>query len=450
MKSYKTDDTIFALATAWATSAIAVIRVSGDGCISQIKKVFSNPVRLINANSKTLVHGWLKNFDKEDIDEVVIAVYKNGEGYTGEEAVEISCHGSLSIIKEIQALLLKIGFRQAEGGEFTLRAFLHGKLDLTQSEAVNELIKAEGRRGKALALNRLEGGLSKKINEIKDSVLNIVSTIEVHLDYAEDELDVEPDVPLEKINAAIISLKELADSYNSCRLFSNGAKVVLAGNANAGKSSLFNLLLKQNRSIVSSIEGTTRDYIESRCTIGDLPVFLYDTAGLRDNSSDLIENEGIKRTQSLIDSADIIVYLADGVFPDNSENSVRLLSDSRCIKVWNKSDLAGDGPVDYISISVTTGQGIGKLLEEIQNKLNLNNEFSSENDVAVESERQYIAICKAKEALERAKNSVDSGLPLDLIAVDFEDALNQLGALTGEVTSDDILDKIFSGFCVGK
>lgn len=442
MKRYVTDDIIYALATAWAQSALAVIRVSGDGCRILLSTRFSRPKALLDAANATLVHGYLIDENGLAIDEVVAAVYTDGHGYTKEESVELTCHGSLAVIKEILALFNRLGMRSAEGGEFTFRAFLHGRLDLTQAEAVQELVSSQSQRSRSLALGRLEGSLRSRISDMKEQLLGIVAAVEVQLDYAEDELD-EFFFPRLQLVDLIKQIKDLSGTYQIGRLYRTGARIVLAGSTNAGKSSLFNLLLKQERSIVSPVRGTTRDYIEADMDVHGIPIRLYDTAGLRE-SEDAIENEGIRRTERLIGQADLVVYLVDstelGHVPEEDE---------RTLVVYNKSDLVKP-PKGRMAISAQTGEGVLSLLDEIAKRLAKGSVATGDEQVVIESERQYTLLENAAQALQRSLVLVDQDIPLDITAVELGEALQNLGELTGEVTPADILQKIFSGFCVGK
>jgi len=340
------------------------------------------------------------------------------------------------------ALFNRLGMRSAEGGEFTFRAFLHGRLDLTQAEAVQELVSSQSQRSRSLALGRLEGSLRSLISDMKEQLLGIVASVEVQLDYAEDELD-EFVFPRSKLVDLIKQIKDLSDTYQIGRLYRSGARIVLAGSTNAGKSSLFNLLLKQERSIVSPVRGTTRDYIEADLDIHGIPVRLYDTAGLRE-SNDAIESEGIRRTERLIGQADLVVYLVDstelGHVPEEDE---------RTLVVYNKSDLVKP-PKGRMAISAQTGEGVGALLTEIAKRLAKGSVSTGDEQVVIESERQHALLENAAQALQRSLVLVDQDIPLDITAVELGEALQNLGELTGEVTPADILQKIFSGFCVGK
>lgn len=451
--SYDTEDMIFALATPWGTGAIAVIRVSGAGCIEAMTPIFSRPEALTKSSSHTLVHGRLiDDASGVPVDEVLISLFKDGRGFTGEESVEISCHGSMSGVEAIFKLLKGRNMRPAAPGEFTFRAFMHGNMDLTQAEAVMEIVSSQSELAHSLALERLEGHLFSLIEEIKQLVLHAMSVVEVQLDYAEDEISGDVEFPFETVEAAHRRIGTLLTTYAVGKLYGEGARVVLAGSTNAGKSTLFNLLLREDRSIVSDVHGTTRDFIESKTVLDGIPIRLYDTAGLRD-SVDTVEQEGIRRTRRLIDEADLILLLLDGTEHD-AESAARygdLLEDRRCIVVWNKTDLTTKEALPgSFPLSAKRGEGFPRLREEMVHRLQKDGRRPSGQDVVIESERQREELMRAGESLRQAMTLARQSVPLDIIAVELGEALDALGTLTGEVASTDILEKIFSGFCVGK
>ena len=449
MNSYNPHDVIYALATAWAKSAIAVVRVSGEGCIQTLSKAIEGGRDICKLASNTACYCHLMDpVGSHKIDDIVLTVFREGHGYTGEEALEISCHGGLQIVRDVLAAMEKLGFRQALPGEFTMRAFLHGKMDLTRAEAVNELINSQGSTGKTMALNRLNGALFDRINKIKAIIIEIMGIVEVQLDYSEGEIGEDLQFPMDRLDQVISDLGRIRDSFSTGRLFSQGARVVLAGPSNAGKSSLFNLLLKEERSIVSSTLGTTRDYIEASCIIGGIPVRLYDTAGFRSLSESAIEEEGIRRSRSLMEAADVIIYMADSTDGRDPDDSV--LSDPRCIAVLNKADLNDVSRPGFIRLSVSTGQGFDELCSAIVSRLTQDLTVPDDSALVIESERQRKDLERAQTALSGAKLAVENDLPLDIVSMDIQEALEALGELTGEVTTDDILDQIFGSFCVGK
>ena len=447
-------DVIFALATPWGTGALAVIRLSGDTCIQTLSPYFISKTPLTEAETGKAVYGNLAGLDR-----CVLTVYRDGHGYTGEEAVEISCHGGLQTVKAILEFLQKLGFRQAGRGEFTLRAFMHGKMDLTRSEAVAELIDSKTQRTRNASLQRLDGNLQKLITRLRKDVLEIMATVEVQLDYAEDETEPDLGFPSEETQKVLEQIDKLRRTYSAGKLYSEGARIVLAGPVNAGKSSLFNYMLNEERAIVSSVEGTTRDYIEGQCSIHGIPVRLYDTAGLRE-SSDIVEEEGIRRSISLLDAADLILYLAE------SEKDIdpKVTSRPNCIVVFTKDDLRDGtrstrgtrgtmgtrGTTGHICVSVVTGEGLEELYSATEQKLSEGIPAVDEGELVIQSSRQKNCLDRAFQALTAALDHNGLGLGLDIVAVDVKEALDALGEITGEVTTDDILDSIFSRFCVGK
>jgi tRNA modification GTPase len=438
MGAYRTDDIIFALATPWGTGALAVIRLSGDTVIQALSPYFRSRTPLTEAESGKAVYGNLA-----DLDRCVLTVYRDGHGYTGEEAVEISCHGGLQTVKAILEFLQRIGFRQAGRGEFTLRAFMHGKMDLTRSEAVAELIDSRTQKSRNASLQRLDGNLQRLISNLRKEVLEIMATVEVQLDYAEDETEPDLGYPVEETREVLEEIDRLRRTYSTGKLYSEGARIVLAGPVNAGKSSLFNYMLNEERAIVSPVEGTTRDFIEGQCSIHGIPVRLYDTAGLRE-SSDVIEEEGIRRSRNLLDAADLILYLAETEKDIDPEITKR----ANCIVVFTKKDM--EGTPDTPGISIITGHGLEELYSLIEEKLSEGVPALDEGELVIQSSRQKDCLDRAHDALTAALEHNDLGLGLDIVAVDVKEALDALGEITGEVTTDDILDSIFSRFCVGK
>ena len=435
MTGYTTEEPIYALATPFSPSALAVIRTSGTDAISLVQKVFKG--RLTGRPNGTAVHGWIVDKNREKVDEVVALLYNHGHGYTGEEAVEIMCHGSLPVIKKISTTLEEAGFRLALKGEFTYRAFLGGRMDLTEAEAVEELVSAKGERGRKDALSRLSGSIRNEADKAKDEIINILASLEVQLDYGEDDIPEEWIFPSERVDAIINRLEKIRNTYASSRLYSQGAKVVLAGSTNAGKSSLFNALLKENRAIVSSVAGTTRDYIETECEMNGIPVRLFDTAGLR-SSGDEIEKEGILRSKELMDEADLVVYV---LAPGEVEPEEKM---KNAIYIHSKSDIA---PGDGITFSSITGEGLDKVVDAITTFLSRDKRSVSDVPV-IESERQERKLGETIDALKDAEKAKDCSV--DIIALYFQSALSALSELTGETTSDDILEVLFSSSCLGK
>ncbi len=444
---YDTDDPIVALATPWGESALAVIRVSGTASVDMAAPCFSRPDRLLKGDSHTIHYmNFIDPADNMPIDEVTVAIYRAPHGFTGQDSLEIFCHGSLVSIKKILETLKSVGFRDARPGEFTLRAFTQGKLDLTQAEAVQEIVSAKSRQAHSLALHRLSGGLFSHIDMIKRDLLLILSRIELQLDYAEDEVVLDEEIDEISLHKAIRALGELAATYRTGKIFSQGVKIALAGPTNAGKSSLFNLFLKEDRSIVSDIHGTTRDYIESWISIKGIPVRLYDTAGFR-ASVDVIEEEGIRRSIQLLEDSDLVIYMI------GTEDISSLMEEHpEYIYIWNKSDIReGNAPEGSLPLCSLTGEGFSDIEKEIISRLEITNiDNSGEHEIMIDSLRQKELLDRGVISLDSAVEAIESGMPLDVVAPDIQDCIDALGEITGEITSADILDTIFSGFCVGK
>ncbi len=454
-KDLNPHDPIAALATPWGESAIAVIRVSGGGCIEKIDALFKcgkGEETLARKKGYSLSRGVLYDpRDKQAVDEVLAAVYRTPHSYTGEDAVELFCHGSPAAVKKTLALLYQTGFRQANPGEYTLRAFLNGKMDLTRAEAVNEIIHAGSDKARRLALNRLSGGIEKIIDGLKSRLTDFLSAVEVRLDYPDEEYErgVLSPGPLDGI---IGEMRALLDTYRAGRIYQEGVTVALAGRTNSGKSTLFNLLLREDRSIVSEFHGTTRDFIEGAVSVAGIPVRLYDTAGLR-AAEHPVEAEGIRRSGNLIQNADLVVYLTDAAAGLTAEDEAFFTAhrgDGRLIRVWNKCDIGrGRPPRGFAVLSALSGQGLRELEREIEKRLI--GEGPRESEAAVIDslhQKQYLE--QGLAALKRAREALDLGVSLDLLAVDLKEALDALGYITGEVTSDEILRAMFSRFCVGK
>ena len=454
---YNTDDSIAALATGWEESAIAVIRTSGADAVEDAAAIFSNPELLREAEGNTIVYGHIIDPDsRERLDQVLAAVFRAPKSYTGENSVEFFCHGGLPAVTAVLQALKKTGFRDAAPGEFTMRAFVNGKLDLTRAEAVHEIVTAKTVKAHSLALNRLSGALEERIDSLKKRTLDMLSSVELLLDYPEDELDGQAgDYPLkpEAVSELCSDIQALADSFRAGKVFRDGVPAALAGRTNAGKSSLFNLLLREDRAIVSSIHGTTRDYIESWITVKGIPLRLFDTAGLRD-SENPVEAEGIKRSGEVIAGAGLILYLVDSTEGLNAEDAAfieRFADDDRLIRIWSKIDASGsavDVPGGFIPVSAVSGEGL-QALEDAVSIAALGRK-GIEDSVVIDSIRQRDLLQRALSALEKTLEAAGNEAPLDIVAMELHDALTALGEITGEVSSADILNNIFSNFCVGK
>lgn len=447
-ENYDPDDRIAALATPWAESAIAVIRTSGEGSIQAVDTLFSKD--LLSLESKKMRYGIIRDPDSgEPLDEIMAVPFRAPGSYTGQESVELYCHGSLPGIQKILTLLFKSGFRQASPGEFTFRAFVNGKMDLTRAEAVQEIISSKSGKAQSMALNRLSGAVEKRINHLKGIATFMAAGFAIQLDYPDDEVEAPP-APIKEIAELKAGLKELIDSYQVGRIYQEGVVIALAGRTNAGKSSLFNLFLKEDRSIVSDVHGTTRDYLESWISLAGIPVRLYDTAGLRE-SADPIEEEGIRRTRELMDNAHLVLYVLDATVDLSDEEKALIAKEDREeILVWNKADISDtEAPDGILSVSAVSGQGFTELEEALKNSI-FKDSSGLGGDAVIDSLRQKELLERALSGVDKVEEAIHNGLPVDILAMDLHDVLQALGEITGEVSSSDILDSMFSSFCVGK
>ena len=456
---YAPEEPICAIATALAPGALGIIRCSGKNSISLVSKIFSRPKALLSAAGNTLVYGWIL-FNNSKIDEVMLSVYRAPKSFTGEEMIEISCHGGVGVVSEIFQILLKSGFRQAERGEFTFRSFINGKADLTKAEAIREIIESKTQESRSHAAGRLSGNLFQEINSIKQLIIDTLAAIEVEIEYPEDEETIADNFNSSKLKEAEIRLSKLNDSWKSEKLYQDGVRLVLCGKTNAGKSSLFNAILKEERAIVSDIEGTTRDWIESFASIEGLPARLFDTAGIRE-TQDLIEAQGVQLTKNLSEDADLILYTVDSKqgLTNDDETFLKQI-EKPFILVWNKSDLNQNISLSKeqkdafpffkseVKISAKTQEGFSELYKKIRDSF-AQNLSTDRNQAGLGSSRQKKSVEEALEAIQHAiKTSGDYAL--DAVVQDLEDSLDALSEITGEICADDILSSIFSNFCVGK
>ena len=461
---YTPEEPISSIATALAPAALGIVRVSGKGCIELVSKVFSRPKALLEAPGNTLVYGWIQEChagpetssgSASKIDEVMLAVYRAPKSFTGEDMVEIFCHGGPAVVMAVQKLMLKSGFRQANRGEYTFRAFINGKTDLTRAEAVKEIIDSHTDVSRSHAAGRLAGALFTEIDDIKKLIVDTLAAIEVEIEYPEDEETIADSFDRSDIELAASRLQALADSWKGEKLYQDGARVVLAGRTNAGKSSLFNAILKEERAIVSDIEGTTRDWLESWASINGIPVRLFDTAGLR-QTSDVIEAQGVEISRSLVHDADVVLYLVDGTTGMNEEDRQFIENCKEpLIVVYTKADassLRAEG--EAIHISSKTGAGLSELFAQIYGLLTADlggaGSTTERTQAGLGSARQKEAVSEALECVRHALVSADDNYSLDAVVQDLEDALDSLGEVTGDVTPDDVLGSIFANFCVGK
>ncbi|QES93901.1 tRNA uridine-5-carboxymethylaminomethyl(34) synthesis GTPase MnmE [Empedobacter brevis] len=462
------NDTICALATANGMGAIAVIRISGSEAISKVAQIyqskFNRTKSLIDAASHTIHLGYVMDGDTI-VDEALFSIFKNPHSYTGEDVVEISTHGSIYIQQKVLELLNKIGIRNANPGEYTFRAFWNGKMDLTQAEAVADLIASDSKASHEIAIKQMRGGFSNQIKDLRDQMINFAALMELELDFSEEDVEFADRTQFyDLLNKLQTILKRLADSFAFGNVIKNGVPVAIVGAPNAGKSTLLNALLNEERAIVSDIEGTTRDTIEETIYIDGVGFRFIDTAGIRE-AGDTIERIGIEKTFEKIDNASIIVYLYDAnITADNQianqlddlqRRGKILFNVANKIDVTNNESVISDAlkqefkDVVHLEISAKDQFNIDALKEQLIHQIKLKG--TNQDDTIVTNSRHLEALQNTLSQIGKIKQGMDMGLPGDLLAMDIREALTYLGHITGEIDVDqDILGTIFGKFCIGK
>ena len=458
----KITDTIAAISSAAGNSGIGIIRVSGDEAIEVVDKIFrpaNKNKKLANVESHTVHYGHIMDGDKT-LDQVLVIVMKNPHSYTGEDTVEIDCHGGMLILQKVLDLVLKNGARTAEPGEFTKRAFLNGRIDLSQAEAVMDLINSKNDFALNSSIEQLKGGVSDAIKDIRKDIIYHIAFIESALDDPEHiSLDGYDEEITEMLNENIDKISKLVNSFDNGRIMKEGIKTVILGKPNAGKSSLLNLMLGEDRAIVTDIEGTTRDTLEENINFNGLSLKIIDTAGIRD-TEDLVERIGVNKAKEIAKEGDLIIYVVDGSreLDDNDREIIKLINDKQAIILVNKSDmdtvinideLKKDSNRDVILFSAKNGEGMDQLEEEIRNMF-YSGKVTYNDQVYITNARHKEALENALESLKQVKNSVDAGMPEDFYSIDLMDAYTDLGLIIGESVEDDLVNEIFSKFCMGK
>ena len=451
------DYPIAAIATALVPSAIAVVRCSGRDSVRLLSTRFSRPAVLTAAGGHTLHHGAILDSAGRRLDDVVVGVYREPRSYTGEEAAEVYCHGSPAGVRRVYRALLDAGFHPAEPGEYTRRAFLNGKIDLTRAEAVNEVVRARTEYAHALAMDRLTGAVERESAAIRRELVEHMAALAIQLDYPEEETGPVP-IDLDSLAATERRVRVLAATWARGRLYQEGARVAIVGRTNAGKSSLFNRLLRHDRSIVSDVHGTTRDYVEALIDLEGIPVRLFDTAGLRSYARG-VEEEGIRRTRTIVAASQLVLYVAeapDGPTVEDAALIASLPADVPVVLALNKCDLSpaeGAAPAcdrPAMRVSALSGEGIDALGSAIAERLLERTGADADAAAVIDSERQYELLERAADALSQTARALADGVSVDAAAVDLQEALEAIGQITGEVASSEILDAMFAGFCVGK
>lgn len=437
-------DTIAAIATPIGTGGVGVIRISGDKSFEIINKIYSKH----NLEAGRISHGWIIDGGKE-IDEVIVLPFKNPNSYTGEDVIEIHCHGGINVVRNILDLILRNGARIAERGEFTKRAFLNKKMDLSQAEAVADLIHAKTQNFAKKSAKNLSGVLGSKIKEIRDDIFNTLSRIVAGIDFPEDVAEPEYDYLINEFEKALNKIDNILSSAKSSNILRQGIKIAIVGKPNVGKSSLFNTLLNVERAIVTDIAGTTRDVLKETLD-WDVAITLIDTAGIRDNEDvGKVEEIGIEYSKQSADEADLVLFMYDASkgINDDDKAILDLIKDKNHIIIANKCDLIENRETDTFYLSTETKEGLDELKEKIKE---IAYNFSVEDTEFITNNRQQDCLVKCRESLTQALNAANINELQDLISIDLKSALLFLDEITGEVITDDILNNIFDHFCIGK
>lgn len=458
------NDTIVALATPSGAGAVAIVRVSGPKAVDTVAEVFQSIKNkdLRKQKTHTLHLGFIKDGDKI-IDQVLVSLFKGTNSYTGEPTVEISCHGSTFIQQQIIQLLLRKGCRMATAGEFTMRSFLNGKMDLSQAEAVADLIASDNEAAHQIAMQQMRGGFSNEIAKLREELLNFASLIELELDFSEEDVEFADRTAFRDLVSRIqFVLKRLIDSFAVGNVIKNGIPVAIVGEPNVGKSTLLNALLNEERAIVSDIAGTTRDTIEDELVIDGIGFRFIDTAGIRE-TKDVVESIGIQKTFEKIEQAQLVLFLVDSAQSKNMEGLKQEIAEIKnkypqkaLLVIVNKMDLLSETEIsnltskisNLILISAKQKIGIDTLKSELLGLVNTGS--LRNNETIVTNTRHYDSLIKALEEIQKIQYGLDTNIPADLMAIDIRQALFYFGEITGQVTNDELLGNIFANFCIGK
>lgn len=456
--------TIAAISTAPAIGGIGIIRISGENCFEILEKIFvqKNPQKIDDIPGYTIKYGKIINPDTNQIvDEVLVSYFKNPKSYTAEDMCEINSHGGIVVLRKILELCLDNGAELAEPGEFTKRAFINGRIDLTQAEAIIDIINAKSSREAQESANQLEGFLSKKIGEIRTKIMDLMVNIEANIDYPEyDVEEVSQNDAVKKLEEVELDLEKLSRSFENGKILKEGVKIAIIGSPNAGKSSLLNFILKEDRAIVTDIAGTTRDIIEEQVIIEGIPFKIIDTAGIRD-AENKIEQIGIEKSKKAAKESDVILAVFDNSKELNDEDKqiLELLKEKKSIIILNKMDLESRNIEKceeitktnrkVIKISLKEEKGIERIFEELVKMFNLN-QINLDNELMITNIRHQELINKAKESTRMTLNDLKSSMPIDIISINIKQILEHLGEITGDNVSEDIIKSIFAKFCLGK
>jgi tRNA modification GTPase len=457
------EKTIAAIATPIGEGAISVIRVSGESAIYKVAGLFEGKQNLAKAKSHTVHFGRIVDDQKRTVDEVICTIFRAPKSFTGEDTVEIGCHGGIHVTRRVLECILETGVCPAEPGEFTQRAFLNGKMDLSQAEAIADLIRAQSDKAQQISLDQLEGALSKQIHIVREQLTQSLGLLELELDFSEESIALIDKKKLENLfELGISEIEQLLKTYKYGKVWREGVRVALVGVPNAGKSSLLNTLLKENRAIVTDVPGTTRDFIEEKMTIDGVMFRMIDTAGLRE-TEDMVEKEGVHRTWKIINGSDIIVFVHDSTktmakdelnFLEtiNKENRKKFIIANNKIDLKTEKSSPESIPekILVVATSAMNNTGIERLKDALFQMVFMQTQTESKESVVITNERHYSALLKAKQSLISALDSLSTGESEEFIAVDLRTAIDSIGEIIGVVTTEDMLNNIFSKFCIGK
>ena len=451
------DDCIAAISSATGEAGIGIVRMTGEGCVDVLDSVFKRANDNADLINRKMTYGHIVD-DNEIVDEVLVCYMKAPHTYTREDVVEIYTHGGVVAVRKVLEVLLNNGARLAEAGEFTKRAFLNGRIDLSQAEAIIDMIKAKTDKAYSVSMKQLEGSVNRNIKQLRDKLLDMLSHVEYSINFTEDMQDELDNTPvLNEGKEVLDKLKKLSESANRGRIIRDGINTTIIGKPNVGKSSLLNALLKENRAIVTDIPGTTRDVIEEYIDLDGISLKINDTAGIRD-TEDIVEKIGVEKSVSFISDSDLIIAIFDSSreFDDEDRKILDLIRDKKSIVLLNKIDL--DGGFDFdenlegievIHTSIKNNEGIEDLENKIIEMFN-DGYIEANNDNIITNIRHRDIINKAIKSLESSLNDMEAGIPIDCFEVDLRNAWEILGEITGETVDDDVLNKIFSDFCIGK
>ena len=451
------DDCIAAISSATGEAGIGIVRMTGEGCVDVLDSVFKRANDNADFINRKMTYGYIVD-DNEIVDEVLVCYMKAPHTYTREDVVEIYTHGGVVAVRKVLEVLLNNGARLAEAGEFTKRAFLNGRIDLSQAEAIIDMIKAKTDKAYSVSMKQLEGSVNRNIKQLRDQLLDMLSHVEYSINFTEDMQDELDNTPvLNEGKEVLDKLKKLSESANRGRIIRDGINTTIIGKPNVGKSSLLNALLKENRAIVTDIPGTTRDVIEEYIDLDGISLKINDTAGIRD-TEDIVEKIGVEKSVSFISDSDLIIAIFDSSreFDDEDRKILDLIRDKKSIVLLNKIDL--DGGFDFdenlegievIRTSIKQNEGIEDLENKIIEMFN-DGYIEANNDNIITNIRHRDIINKAIKSLESSLHDMESGVPIDCFEVDLRNAWEILGEITGETVDDDVLNKIFSDFCIGK